>query len=218
MVITSTNSPVTWMRNKHLRRHARLPLDVWKEHALYPDVSCFLASAFDTMPCSNSFQRPRKVRMPVRHGRSLVLWKRCTRPAESIRVPCDACRAVRFLHWRPGSDRDVSTRLVKRVGNWVLLSKRTGPLHWGLQASLGVGGNIVNVFSDTIFDEPTRSVCFVVLAFSEVYVSSSSPRPSLNAVPYRCDGSIYVSTRRCRWACSSVFFLYLLSVVFCSHT
>ena len=145
---------------------------------------------------------------------------------------------MRFLHWRPGSDRDVSERCCfhsspwqtgYRVrlptcrsgsvwGNGVRLSKRTGPLHWGLQASLGVRGFLVNVFSDTIFDEPTRSVCFMVLAFSEVYVSSSSPRPSLNAVPYRCHGPIYVSTRRCRWVCSSVFFLNLVSVVFCSHT
>ena len=78
-------------------------------------------------------------------------------------------------------------------------------------------------------DEPTRSVCFMVLTFSEVYVSSSSPRPSLDAVPYRCHGPICVSTRpcrwvcyscsvarahSCRWVCSSVFFLYLLNVVF----
>ena len=37
VVITSTNSPVT--RNKHLRRYAGLPLDVWKEHALDNHVS-----------------------------------------------------------------------------------------------------------------------------------------------------------------------------------
>ena len=39
VVISSTNSPVTSMRNKHLRRYARLPLDVSQEHALNHDVS-----------------------------------------------------------------------------------------------------------------------------------------------------------------------------------